>query len=130
MFKRSGLLLAATAAFVSMMTIDVAAGDRARGHHHQVVKRIHVKNSVRIGSIRIVNKRIVNRIGPHRARERDVYSGEVAVFHRPGVGTWSYSSSGAPVLTVAHPGAKIIDIDKLNGRNDCKMEMGVCVIRP
>jgi len=125
MYQRSGLLFTLAAAWLMSVTIPNAnAAERTRYHH--VVKRIHVNN------LRIVNKRVVIKIDRHRHnRPVDIYSGNVAIYYRPHVGTWSYGSFSVPAdAASAQSSVKIIDIDRLGGKNDCHMELGVCVIRP
>ena len=129
MFQRSRTLFAIAAALLLAVTAaETNAGDRMSRHHH-VVKRINIRSN-----IRIVDRSVTVNIERHRPRHRvhnnvNTYSGDVAIYYRRGVGTWSYGVADAPANAVAvQPNAKIIDLQ--GGKTDCSMEKGVCVIRP
>lgn len=136
MFKRSSILFALVAALaMSTVPVESQAGDRS-GSRHRVVKIKHAKTvKIRYAPRTVIRRAIVN-VDLHRGRHRlhrqvNTYSGNVAIYHRNGVGTWSYgTTSGTTVIADARPSLKIIDIDRLAGKNDCQMEAGVCVIRP
>jgi hypothetical protein len=136
MVMRSSILLALMAALTfSTFAADAQSRDW-NGHRHKVVKIKHAKTvKVNIGP-RIVVRRGVVDVAVSRYRHRidrqmNTYSGNVAVYTRNGVGTWSYGTTSAMVgRDDAKSELKIIDLDKLAGRNDCQMEAGVCVIRP
>jgi hypothetical protein len=128
MFQRSKALLVAAAALLTVtMAIPADAGNRTSRHHH-IIKRVVVKNNIRVNNRVAIT--VVDRRKHHRVRrEVDTYSGDVAVYYRRGVGTWSYGSVEAPASSLArHPSAKIIDLRA--DKSDCSMEKGVCVIRP
>lgn len=127
MFKRSGTLFALAATL--LMTASAAEADGGnRRHHHHMGKRINIRTSVRI----VDRSRVtinVDRLRHRQHRNVNTYSGDVAVYSRPGVGTWSYGSmSTTAEFEAAEPDTKIIDMT--GGKNDCSMEHGVCVIRP
>lgn len=129
MFLRSKTLLALAAGLLLCATaIETDAGEHATRHRH-VIRHINIRTNVRIIENRVTVNVDRNR-GRHRMHRRaNTYSGDVAVYYRRGVGTWSYGAYEAPARALTgHPNAKIIDLTR--GRNDCSMEKGVCVIRP
>jgi hypothetical protein len=123
MFSRSKALLVLAAATMAVLPLSAApAGERF--HHRHGIQRITIRNTVRV-----VERTTINIRHRHHNRGRDSYSGDVAIYSRPGVGTWSYGTLSSVVETRSlASGAKIIDLR--SGKNDCSMEMGVCVIRP
>lgn len=128
MFQRSKALLAAAAALLTVVAAtDADAGGRFSRHHH-FVKRVVVRTNVHVDNrvaVTFIDRR--NRHRVHRAV--NTYSGDVAVYYRRGVGTWSYGTVDAPAGSLTlHPNAKIVDLR--GGRTGCSMEKGVCVIRP
>jgi hypothetical protein len=127
MFQRSKALLVAVAALLTVtIAIDADAGNRLFRHHH-FVKRIAVKTNVRVNNRIAVT--VVDGGRRHRIYRNNTYSGDVAVYYRHGVGSWSYGTVAAPESSLAlHPNAKIIDLN--GGKTGCSMEKGVCVIRP
>jgi hypothetical protein len=117
MFARSGLQLA-LAAILMMATTAVTADAGDRQHRFKkpppVVVKIVLKHRHR-----------------HAHRQVNTYSGDVAIYHRRNVGTWSYGTLPTVVdERAAPPRAKIIHVDRMGGKTDCSMEKGVCVIRP
>ncbi len=128
MFQRSKALLVAVAALLTVTAaLDADAGNRLSRHHHHFVKRIAVKTNVRVNNRIAIT--IVDGARRHRIYRNNAYSGDVTVYYRRGVGSWSYGTIAAPESSLAlHPNAKIIDLD--GGKTDCSMEKGVCVLRP
>jgi hypothetical protein len=125
MSQRSKALSVLAVVLAAITSLPADAGERM--HRHHGAQRIVVRNTVRI----IDRSRTINVLARQRHRRQDVntYSGDVAVYWRRGVGTWTYGSVGTPIETRAYvPNAKIIDLK--SGKNDCSMENGVCVIRP
>ena len=60
-----------------------------------------------------------------------VYSGNIAVYHLPGVGTSSYFEGRIPAASLRREvSVKIISVDSDDNSSACSMESGVCVIRP
>lgn len=129
MYLRSGTLFAiAVALLMSGASVETYAGERSHGHHHNI-RKISIRTN-----IRIVNRNVTYNIERGRHRQRayrqvNTYSGDVAVYYRRGVGSWSYGNVDAPSnVNFVQPNAKIISLE--SGKNDCSMEKGVCVIRP
>jgi hypothetical protein len=117
----AGLLLGATA-------IETSAGEHAMRHRH-AIRHLNIRTNVHVTQNRVTVNIDRNRRHHRLHRNVNTYSGDVAIYYRRGVGTWSYGSFDAPESTLTlHPSAKIIDLT--SGRNDCSMEKGVCVIRP
>lgn len=131
MFQRSRTLLAiAASVLITVAAVETCAGERA--HRQRVVKRINIHNSVRIVDRSKFTVNLDRYRHRHRIhRETNTYSGDVAVYYRRGVGSWSYGSVSAPAGELAiQPSAKIIDVEKLGPTGACSMENGVCVVRP
>lgn len=138
MFLRSRTL---TAISTLLLAAALASGAVAGEHRYRIHRIRHV--AVRHVSIRHVtinnNQRIINRsviVNAGRSGQRhllpaeaNTYSGDVAVYSRDDVGTWSYGTMSARADLVT-TGSTLKIIDLTNGKNDCSMEQGVCVIRP
>jgi hypothetical protein len=120
------LRLAITALCLLMSSAAIADTDFHVKHGHQrhrIAERFHHDDH------RDRERRFAHR---HRHEHRDFnsYSGEVAVYVRPNVGTWSYGGgSSVAIIQPYEPVLKIIDV-KAAGNSACSMEAGVCVIRP
>ncbi|MBL0374088.1 hypothetical protein JJB09_18865 [Rhizobium sp. KVB221] len=138
MFMRTGILLALATLVMFPVGIDTAdAGQRHNRYHHHV-RHNHKLFRQRVAHHRgprnvIKSKVVVNVINGsgygYVTQSSGTYSGDVSVSYQPGVGTWSYGTTSR----ISNPriragGAKIINVGHRN--NDCRMEMGVCVIRP
>jgi hypothetical protein len=123
MFSRSKAWILLAAATMAVLPLSAApAGERL--HHRHGIQRISIRNTVRV-----VERTTIHIGHRHHNRGGDSYSGDVAIYSRPGVGTWSYGTLSNAVDTPSlASSAKIIDLR--SGKNDCSMEMGVCVIRP
>lgn len=129
MFLRSKTLLALAAGLLLGATaIETDAGEHAMRHRH-VIRHLNIRTN-----LHVIENRVTVNIDRSRKRHRmhrgvNTYSGDVAVYYRRGVGSWSYGTFDAPASALTlHPNAKIIDLT--SGKNDCSMEKGVCVIRP
>jgi hypothetical protein len=147
MFKRTGFALTLLAA-VSLLSVTAAdAGDRRERHRIHKHDGIHLNDrSAHRGDWRgnrrfdrrqkIVIKVDIDRSNRHRRhhrhdREVDTYSGDVDIYSRPGVGTWSYGVMPTDdAIIINAPTVKIIDVGTLKPNAACEMQAGVCVIRP
>lgn len=133
MFSRSKTLIAlSTLLLATALASGATAGDhRYRIHRikHVSIRHVTIKNAVRIIDRRTIVNANNNRL-PYRAPgEVNTYSGGIDIYSRDNVGSWSYGTERAPADLVA-TGVTLKIIDMTNGKNDCSMEHGVCVIRP
>jgi len=147
MFGRAGLALSLLAA-ISLLPLTAAdAGDRRERHRIQkqhdwkmvdrnshrdrrFVHRHQDRRPMVIVRIDRDNGNHHKRFRNHR-RQVDTYSGDVDIYSKPGVGTWSYGAMPSRiVVTSGAPSAKIIDVGKLEPNAACEMQAGVCVIEP
>ena len=135
MYLRSRTLFAiAMALLIGSASAETYAGERNYGRQVNTGLHHHIRKIGGRTNIRIVNRNVIFNIADGRHRQRahrqiNTYSGDVDVYYRRGVGSWSYGSVGAPMnVDFVQPSAKIISLSR--GRNNCSIEHGVCVIRP
>lgn len=133
MFPRSRTLIAISA---FLLTAALVSGANAADHRYRVhrIKHVSIRHLTIRNAVRVIDRGVAvnaDRNRPPHRRPGDVntYSGDIAVYSRSGVGSWSYGTANTPTdLAETNLTVKVIDLSK--GGNDCSMEHGVCVIRP
>ena len=144
MFLRSGILfaLASLLAF-PVNTGTVEAGQRHYRHHHHHARHDHARNNHMLFRNKVAHRHgrrnvvksavVVNVINGggfgYVGSSYGTYSGDVDISYSPGVGTWSYGTTSARARSrMSTSAGKVINVNSHG--NDCRMETGVCVIRP
>ena len=121
MSKHTKFIALACAISCFLATEAVDAGQR---HKQKIVIK-------RAGVVNIVLGNPQHRHRTHRSY--GTYSGDIAIVVRRGIGQWTYGAARATsylTLKAPQPNAKIINVDSLSLNTVCRMQVGVCVIKP
>jgi hypothetical protein len=141
MLRLTGSALALLVAFSIVPLAASDAGHRSGQHRivkHQKFRMVsdrhhrHHRRHIRVvnRSVVVVNVNAAGRRHYGLHRQGDTYSGDVVIDVRSGVGQWSYGTLGVERMRVSTPSAKIIDVGTMKPGNACKMQAGVCMIKP